>query len=189
MIKKIILSAALIAGFSAMAQDLDTTNDSGSPLDAGKAVSTPAPAPAVEEEQPAPPPPPPKPVVKQTPKAAAPKQASGPRRSLVFICHKGLHYDKSEVIYAFKAYSDESRPVDNRPLFPYMLKYIKFTALRYKNQWSKMTFRRALFVPKMVNSDADAIKWVAGNDAAVSYISSTSLPLTNPDVEVCGKAN
>ena len=189
MIKKIILSATLIVGFSAMAQDLDTTKDSGSPLDAGGTVATPAPA--VEEEQPAPPPPPPpKPVVKQVaPKASATKQTSGPRRSLVFICHKGLHYNKSEVIYAFKAYSDESRPLDNRPLFPYMLKYIKFTALRYKNQWSKMTFRRALFVPKMVNSDADAIKWVSGNEAAVSYISSTSLPLTNPDVEVCGKAN
>jgi hypothetical protein len=111
-----------------------------------------------------------------------PARAAG--GSLVFICHAGLHYSMAEVKYAFKGYLDEPRPIDNKPLFKAMLDFIEYTPDRYTKTWDKMYFRRALFIPKMANSDAEVIKWVAASYGGVGYVSVA--PKNNPSVEVCG---
>ena len=105
-------------------------------------------------------------------------------KPLVFICHKGLHYDKKEVTYAFKAYLDEPRPIDNKDLFSSMLNFIHYTPERYKKTWHKMYFRRALFIPKMAENDAEVIAWVAKSYGGVGYVHSVP---NNPKVEVCGQ--
>ncbi len=105
-------------------------------------------------------------------------------QKLTFICHKGLHYTKAEVTYDFKAYLDEPRPVDNRPLFASMLKTIGYSQERYEKMWSKMFFRRALFIPKMMDGDAGVINWVSHNYGGVGYVKTA--PTNNPNVEICG---
>jgi hypothetical protein len=104
--------------------------------------------------------------------------------NLVFICHKGLNYSKVEVMYAFKGYLDEPRPIDNQQLFASMLKTINYTPQKYHKMWEKMYFRRALFVPKVAADDAGVIKWVESNYAGVGYVHAE--PKDNPKVEVCG---
>ena len=111
-------------------------------------------------------------------------EKTGEAQPLVFICHKGLHYSRVEVMYAFKGYLDEPRPVDNKSLFPVMLKEIGYTPEKYDALWKKMYFRRALFMPKMGKNDESTINWVSQNYAGIGYVKKA--PLNNPDVEVCG---
>ena len=103
--------------------------------------------------------------------------------SLVFICHKGTHYSKINVEYAFKGYLDEPRPVDNKLLFDDMLKQIGYTPAKYKKIWGKMFFRRALFIPFVKSSDEGVIDWVANNSTGIGYVSKAP---NHPNVEVCG---
>ena len=114
----------------------------------------------------------------------APNGLAAESKGLVFICHKGLHYTEQEVKFAFKGYLDEPRPIDNRPLFKEMLKFIGYSDWRYKRVWSKMFFRRGLFKPRTVQTDEEVIQWVAASDAGVGYISAA--PHGNSQVEVCG---
>jgi len=110
--------------------------------------------------------------------------ALGSNDELVFICHKGMHYSRIEVIYSFKGYLDEPRPIDNKPLFETMLKYIDYTPEKYRKTWGKMFFRRALFVPKRLDTDAEVIRWVAASYGGIGYVHSA--PQGVNDVEVCG---
>lgn len=110
--------------------------------------------------------------------------AMAKEEKLVFICHPGLNYSEAEVTYAFKAYLDEPRPVDNRRLFSAMLKHIGYTEEKYKRIWAKMYFRRALFTPKMMESDKEVIDWVANSYGGLGYVSEA--PRGNAAVEVCG---
>ena len=103
---------------------------------------------------------------------------------LVFICHTGMHYSKAEVGFTYKSFLDEPRPIDNKPLFKAMLNFIGYTPERYKKVWNKMYFRRALFIPRKMDTDQEVIDWVATNDAGVGYVSVA--PKNNSNVEVCG---
>ncbi len=111
-------------------------------------------------------------------------QAKETDSGFTFICHKGLNYTHTEIMYAFKGFLDEPRPIDNQSLFPQMLKEINYTKERYKKNWDKNFFRRALFIPRMVNSDADVIRWVAASYAGIGYVHEA--PRNNPNVEACG---
>ncbi len=111
-------------------------------------------------------------------------RANEEQTPLIFICHKGKIYSRDEVKFAFLGWNDESRAVNNRPLFPRLLEYIKYTENQYSRSWNKTFFRMGRFKPKMLLNDDEVIKYVSASYAGVGYV--TVAPKDNPNVEVCG---
>lgn len=111
-------------------------------------------------------------------------RASDDDSSLIFICHKNKVYSRAEVKFAFLGWNDEARAVNNKPLFPRLLKFIKLSEAVYNRSWNKTFFRMGRFKPKILSNDQEVIKYVAASYAGVGYV--TVAPTDNPNVVVCG---
>jgi hypothetical protein len=103
---------------------------------------------------------------------------------IVFICHKGLHYDRSEVRLAYRGLLDEPHVVDNAALFGGLLKFLGVTSAKYRKLWERNYFRRGLVMPKLKHSDEAVIDFVASHSTGIGYVSAAP---NNPEVEVCGR--